>query len=346
MKKVFLFACLLSVVLLPALQGNMVARAQAPTAYDLINGVNELRANNGLPPFEINSILMSIAQSHSDYQASIGSWTHTGPDGSRPVDRAMAAGYGGGQHIIVSENVAVVYEGQNYGISNIIYDMWSDALHWNTMVKPDYTHAGAGVTTVNGVSYYTLDVGYIAGQAGSSDNAPPPAPTEAGGSAAEEVVPTQVDEAEIIQGVKAATAMPDGSIIHTVAYGQALLLIADAYGVTVETLMALNGITADDIIYVGQELVVQPASTPTVLVASETPQQVAVILPVTSTPKPTITQVGLDAESGDLEPAEPPKASRLPSIQLDRLGLSIIIVVAVGLLAVIAVTIFNSRKDQ
>ena len=55
------------------------ARPLHANAYELIDAVNSLRAKNGLPAYSVNSILMSVAQSHSDYQASIGSVTHYGP---------------------------------------------------------------------------------------------------------------------------------------------------------------------------------------------------------------------------------------------------------------------------
>ncbi|MDX1437480.1 MAG: CAP domain-containing protein, partial [Anaerolineales bacterium] len=82
------------------------AKAQGGSAADLIAAVNALRASNGLPPLQADSALMSIAQAHSNYQASIGSVTHTGAGGTRPRDRAAAAGYGGGATIFVSENIA------------------------------------------------------------------------------------------------------------------------------------------------------------------------------------------------------------------------------------------------
>ena len=60
---------------------------------DLINAVNALRATYGLAPYRTNSILMDIAQVQAEYLVSIGTISHSGPDGSRPYQRALAAGY-------------------------------------------------------------------------------------------------------------------------------------------------------------------------------------------------------------------------------------------------------------
>ena len=79
-------------VSLPA-RTSVQARPQTVSAYDLINAVNALRASRGLPAYSINSTLMSVAQAHSDYQAAIGTVTHYGPGGTRPFQRALAAGY-------------------------------------------------------------------------------------------------------------------------------------------------------------------------------------------------------------------------------------------------------------
>ena len=62
-------------------------------ASDLIDGVNAIRSSQGLNSFQSNSILNSIAQQQAEYELSIGSQTDTGPGGSRPFQRALAAGY-------------------------------------------------------------------------------------------------------------------------------------------------------------------------------------------------------------------------------------------------------------
>ncbi len=56
------------------------------SAYDLVG------QSKGMAPLSVDSALMGSAQGHSDYQASIGAWTHTGPGGSNPTRRAVAAG--------------------------------------------------------------------------------------------------------------------------------------------------------------------------------------------------------------------------------------------------------------
>ncbi|MDD5369664.1 MAG: LysM peptidoglycan-binding domain-containing protein [Anaerolineaceae bacterium] len=50
----------------------------------------------------------------------------------------------------------------------------------------------------------------------------------------------------------------DGKIVHTVQAYQALITIAQAYGTTVEKLLALNGLQADWPLQIGQKLVIHP----------------------------------------------------------------------------------------
>jgi LysM repeat protein len=52
----------------------------------------------------------------------------------------------------------------------------------------------------------------------------------------------------------------DGRIIHEVQPYQALIMIADAYGVTVERILALNGLQADWPLQIGQRLLISPGN--------------------------------------------------------------------------------------
>ena len=98
-----------------------------------------------------------------------------------------------------------------------------------------------------------------------------------------------------IYAVKRADPQPDGSIVHKVMYGQTLITIADAYGVSIAELRALNNMAENaTIIWEGEELLVKAASpssqmptaspTPATATATATRQATA-----TTAAEPTIT---------------------------------------------------------
>ena len=127
--------------------------------YSLIDQVNALRAANGLAPYSVNPILMSIAQSHAGFMAAAGV-SHYGVGGSRPFERALAAGYplagdltqGG----LFSENITA---GINKSTTDAVTEWQGDAPHLNTMLSPSLTEIGAGVVVVEGYAYYVIDCG-------------------------------------------------------------------------------------------------------------------------------------------------------------------------------------------
>ena len=261
--------CVAFAIILLALFGTSVpSRAQAGDPYALIDAVNNLRAGNGLPAYQTNGILMSIAQAHSDYQAAIGEVTHTGMGGTRPKDRAAAAGYGGGGTFFISENIA---GGNDLSVDGAI-SMWlGDDPHIQTMLGASYQDIGAGASVSNGFVYYTIDVAYVAG----GGNYAPPATAKPGG-------PTSIP----VYMVQTSTPSLDGSVVHTVLSGQTLIGIAKAYGVLVAEIKDLNNLTSDNI-YVGDKLLIHLAYTPgptSTVTATTTPTRAA-----TPTRNPTRT---------------------------------------------------------
>ena len=148
----------LSVVLFTFGSGNAHASARDPRpatdAYTLIAEVNALRATNGLQPYTVNATLMAIAQAHSDYQAAMRTVTHYSADGSRPYQRALAAGYPVGGNLSLggyfSENITA---GTNKTPAQAVQEWQGDAPHLNTMLSPYLTEVGAGVTNVDGYIY-------------------------------------------------------------------------------------------------------------------------------------------------------------------------------------------------
>jgi uncharacterized protein YkwD len=241
-----IIACLLAFPLLGANISNTQAKAtktpkvSGGNAYDLIAAVNALRSANGLTPYQVNGALMLAAQAHSNYQASIGVGTHDGAGGSRPRDRAAAAGYGGGATIFISENIAW---GSSMSVQAAVNIWQGDYLHLNTMLSGNYTDAGAGLASSEGSSYFTLDVGYVSGSPGSG-------PTlAAGGIAGPTVAP--------YYPILVSTPMPDGSIVHIVQPGHTLWNIAAVYKVSLPELQNLNNLTNSSVIYINQNIMIK-----------------------------------------------------------------------------------------
>jgi LysM repeat protein len=282
--------------------------AQVGEPWQLIAEVNALRASYGLPAYEVDNALMAAAQSHSEYQASIGTWTHSGPGGSRPHDRAVAAGYGGGAQVYVSENVAT---GVDLSPSTTVYQMWQDAVHLDTMISPNYRHIGAGVAEGDGWVYYTIDVGYIAGNPGEGPQ-PSAVPTLPGGTPA----PTAI----ALVPITVATPRSDGAIIHVVQYGQFLENIAKAYDISLQELLEQNYLNQNTVIFPGDKLLIKPSTTPngsatdnpTPAQASSStsdgaPTSISTAQPKRPTPTPspaTVTPIALAAAVEPIDPGD------------------------------------------
>jgi uncharacterized protein YkwD len=240
-----LLALFLLIVRFPS-GSNVVAQSAPFNAYDLIGAVNALRAQYGLPNFNIDGSLMASAQGHSDYQASIQTMTHYGPGGNTANERAQAAGYSGR----VSENIAVFTLGFDDALSIIISDYWADDQHMNTMINPQYLDVGAGVSVGGGRVYITMDAGWPSGAY--------PLPTRQTWTP-DALVPAGVSTIAF-EPIIVSTPGPDGTIHHTVGYGQSLIGIAGAYGIPVNELATLNNINPDQISD-GQILIIRVAVT-------------------------------------------------------------------------------------
>jgi LysM repeat protein len=255
-----LFLLLLTTCLAPMsvlAKVNIPQPLQVSSAYDLIQAVNDLRASYGLPAYQPNSILMAVAQAHSEYQASISTSTHYGPNGERPRDRALAAGYPVSGYF--SENIRA---GSNLSAQSMVNAWSSDDLHLGTMLSPNLTEVGGGVACAGSYCYYTLDAALPSGA--SIVYTPPASGTVVATSTSRETISST-------HVVIPNTPNADGSIIHIVKPNDSLIVIAIAYDVPVDDLLKLNNLQLNSVIRTGQQLTICPAFTPTPTLPTSTP---------------------------------------------------------------------------
>jgi len=238
------------------------AQAQLPSGYDLIAAVNALRANHGLPPYLVDPLLMLSAQMQADYLASQAPGPvsgHVGPGGTDADARALAVGFPYVQGLDINENWAAMPMEMSF--IEIFNTVWSDAAHQHTMLHQRGQLAGAGVAVAGDTMYLILDVAAYWGDAGKT-----PWPT----SSAYGATGSTPGVSQYIAPVKVATPQANGSIVHQVQSGQSLWSIAIKYGVKIDAIRALNHIAPDEVIYIGQKLVVQVAGQKTITPMLET----------------------------------------------------------------------------
>lgn len=289
-----------------------------PSPYDLIAAVNAIRAQNGLEPVEADGILMSIAQNQAAYIASVQSGSHYDASGGQERDRAEAAGFsvtGAGGWIDECWSAAR----NDTPVDTMIYNSWSDAVHWGILTYPGAKFVGAGVAESGGLTYYILDM------AGTYEGV-----DYVGGVAS--TIPTGAVTAQVAP-VKMATPEADGSIIHTVKIGQAPWSIAAAYDITVERLSALNNLGANPVIFEGQKLIIQPAFTP-----SPSPTATLTPRPPTRTPIPARTAQPALTQA-------PKKDGAFLNLDRRTMGLILILICGAGLALMIVGTMSRDKKN-
>lgn len=278
----------------------LVAIAQSETPYDLVNAVNALRASYGLEPYRIDPWLMAYAQEHSEHQAAIQSGTHLHSDGTTPKSMGLQENVAGGHYGVVT--VAVV-----------VYEIWVDWGHRHILIGYSTGDIGAGIAlSDNGQVYYTVDI-----RPG-------------------EEIEAIVSDATPLSYAPLETNIPgeDCSIIHVVGYGQSLWSIAQAYGVTIDTIRNLNNMAGDStIIQVGQKLLIQPACTP----AMSTPTQSSTYTPsaIVEATKPIGTMIPLLTAT-----------SILPYTGQKEKGVGWIVILTISIIGLLSASIFVKRYGK
>lgn len=271
MPTLFRWLCAASLLLISAAPAWAPAPQGSPG--EVVALINAYRAEYGLPPYEEHWLLSQLAQGQADYLASTSGATggdiHTGPDGTRPRDRAYAAGYGGGSTIFISEIA-------KYGMGETAQSAiawWKQSPNHNpTMIASTYIHIGCGVANDGTTRYYFVCVtGYSAGGVAAPTGSGTPAASGQGSQ----------PPAQIMIPVSKAEPQPDGSIMHIIRTGQTLWTLAAVYDVPLQQILDLNGFSEWEVLHPGDEVIVAPAGSAPTSAPTEDPN---------ATPSPTPTR--------------------------------------------------------
>jgi uncharacterized protein YkwD len=131
---------------------DTTAGVPAGDALEMLNRINALRAQNGLPPYAYNAQLAAAALRHAQDMANTGNISHTGSDDSSARDRILAAGY---PATATSEGI--------YGGASLddAYNFFStDPDHRPSLLSTQFTEIGVAAVKGDGfLTYYTIDFG-------------------------------------------------------------------------------------------------------------------------------------------------------------------------------------------
>jgi LysM repeat protein len=240
----------------PTLAAPNPTLAYSPS--EVIGRINAYRNGSGLYEYKQNNTLTQLAQAQADYMASTSTVSHTGPGGTRPIDRAYNANYGNGNKIFVSE---IIYGGWNADVDTAITWWKNSQIHNEQMLASTYLEIGAGVASAGESTYYVAVMGWVTGISAPSDGSAGSSTNNTDTTNSGESL-TVSEASGVIPAVPVvkATPNPDGSIVHVIRTGQALWTLAAVYEVPLEVLLAQNNLTEWAFVHPGDEILIQPAS--------------------------------------------------------------------------------------
>ncbi|HZP56362.1 MAG TPA: CAP domain-containing protein [Dehalococcoidia bacterium] len=118
------------------------------------NGINQIRAQNGLPPLRADASIVNIARIRSRDMATQGYFSHNPPDGCNYV--CLMDRYGIG-HAYAGENIA--WNTWDWSqTASVAVDMWHNSPpHMANILNCHYERFGTGVVkAADGKVYYTM----------------------------------------------------------------------------------------------------------------------------------------------------------------------------------------------
>ena len=292
-------AALLGLLLL-AIGHTQRAEAQGNEILQLVNAV---RAEYGLAPVAYNAQLATAAQGHANFLATQGVYSHYGVNGSTWQDRAQAAGYPGwaGENLVggtrlTPQQGVTWWRNSATHFSNMLNPRWTEAGVGFAVGNGQNFYVMVFGTQSEGPpprAEQVVDVPFIVAPIALAAPNPDGSIVHVVGeghtfwaiAARYEVSIADLylfngmnDDTMLNPGDKLTIRLADGQpppptptppTTHTVREGESLWTIAAAYRTDLDTLLWLNGVTIDHVVYAGDQVKVRlgegeaPPPTPT-----------------------------------------------------------------------------------
>ena len=280
------------------------AEAQGSPTNDILQLVNGVRAEYGLAPVSFNAALAAAAQGHANFIAQEGIYSHYGVYGSTWQDRAQAAGYPGwaGENLVggtrlTPQQGVIWWRNSAVHFSNMLNPRWTEAgvgfavgngqnfyvMVFGTQFESPPPRAEQPVVDVpfivapielaapnpDGSIVHTVLEGHTFWAIAARYEV----------SIADLYLFNGLNEDSVLNpGDKLVIRLADGQpppptptppTTHTVREGESLWSIAATYKTNLDTLLWLNGVTIDHVVYAGDQVKVRlgegeaPPPTPT-----------------------------------------------------------------------------------
>jgi uncharacterized protein YkwD len=118
---------------------------------EVVNLLNQERANNGLSALSCDAKGITVARAHSQDMCDRGYFSHYTPEGKAPWDRLSE---GGVQFSSAGENIAM-----GYSTPQAVHTGWMNSSgHRENMLTPNWTRVGVGMIRCKGTTPYWTEV--------------------------------------------------------------------------------------------------------------------------------------------------------------------------------------------
>jgi LysM repeat protein len=287
-------------LLLLAIGHTQRAEAQGNEILQLVNAV---RAEYGLAPVAYNAQLAAAAQGHANFIATEGIYSHYGVNGSTWQDRAQAAGYPGwaGENLVggtrlTPQQGVTWWRNSATHFSNMLNPRWTEAGVGYAVGNGQNFYVMVFGTQSEGPpprAEQVVDVPFIVAPIELAAPNPDGSIVHVVGEghtfwAIAARYEVSIADLYLFNGLNQDTVLNPGDKLtirladgqpppptptppttHTVREGESLWTIAAAYRTDLDTLLWLNGVTIDHVVYAGDQVKVRlgegeaPPPTPT-----------------------------------------------------------------------------------